>query len=158
MTIGAMAMVNCRTVMGDDALDEDLLLRLCRAVFAEFDASYLAARLPLIVKPVLTLADDDDGQPIGFKLAYEREPGTLYSWLGGVVPSARRRGVASKLMATQHDWARAAGYMRVETRTRAGNNAMIIINLRHGFQIVGLEAVAGTEPVVIQKLNFGSTF
>ncbi|MGH6615692.1 GNAT family N-acetyltransferase [Sphingomonas sp.] len=127
-----------------------LLLPLCAAVFPGFDPDYLASRLPGIAGHDLWLAWGG-AELAGFKLGYRRGPDLLYSWLGGVHPSARRLGIADALMVRQHETAAASGYTHVETRTRAVNNAMIIINLRHGFQIVGFEVDTNGIPVVTQR-------
>ncbi|MEO1046224.1 MAG: GNAT family N-acetyltransferase [Pseudomonadota bacterium] len=115
----------------------DTILALCVAAFDDFDPDYLDGRLPGLIDPILHLAENDSGEALGFKLGYRREPQLLYSWLGGVAPAARRRGVASALMTAQHQWAHDHGYHHVETRTRSINNAMIIANLRGGFNICG---------------------
>ena len=128
----------------------DPLLALCRAVFAEFDAAYLLDRLPRIAGPDLWLAIEG-GEWVGFKLGYRRGEALLYSWLGGVHPRLRGRGVASELMERQHACAAALGYRFVETRTRAANNPMIQLNLRHGFHVAGFEVDAHGIEVVIQR-------
>jgi GNAT superfamily N-acetyltransferase len=128
----------------------DPLLALCKAVFAEFDSDYLLARLPRVADPELWLAIEG-GEWAGFKLGYRRGDALLYSWLGGVHPRLRGQGVASALMERQHAHAAALGYRFVETRTRAANNPMILLNLRHSFQITGFEMDARGIPVVIQR-------
>ncbi|WBY08808.1 GNAT family N-acetyltransferase [Sphingomonas sp. 7/4-4] len=128
----------------------DPLLALCKAVFAEFDSAYLLDRLPRVADPDLWLAIEG-GEWVGFKLGYRRGDALLYSWLGGVHPRLRGQGVASELMERQHAHAAAVGYRFVETRTRAANNPMILLNLRHGFHITGFEVDARGIPVVIQR-------
>lgn len=128
----------------------DPLLALCKAVFAEFDSAYLLDRLPRIADPDLWLAIEGD-EWVGFKLGYRRGDALLYSWLGGVHPRLRGQGVASELMERQHAHAAAVGYRFVETRTRAANNPMILLNLRHGFHITGFEVDARGIPVVVQR-------
>ncbi len=128
----------------------DPLLALCKAVFAEFDSAYLLNRLPRIADPDLWLAIEG-GEWAGFKLGYRRGDALLYSWLGGVHPRLRGQGVASELMERQHAHAAAVGYRFVETRTRAANNPMILLNLRHGFHITGFEVDVRGIPVVIQR-------
>ncbi|QNQ08413.1 GNAT family N-acetyltransferase [Sphingomonas alpina] len=127
-----------------------LLLPLCLTLFPGFDPDYLALRLPGIAEPELWLAYRE-GELAGFKLGYRRGPHLFYSWLGGVHPSARRLGIADALMVRQHEAAAASGYTHVETRTRAVNNAMIIVNLRHGFQVVGFEIDTNGIPIVTQR-------
>nr|WP_294810352.1 GNAT family N-acetyltransferase [uncultured Sphingomonas sp.] len=128
----------------------DPLLALCKAVFADFDSAYLLDRLPRIADPDLWLAIEGS-EWAGFKLGYRRGDALLYSWLGGVHPRLRGQGVASELMERQHAHAAAVGYRFVETRTRAANNPMILLNLRHGFHITGFEVDARGIPVVIQR-------
>ena len=128
----------------------DPLLALCKAVFAEFDSAYLLDRLPHITNPDLWLAIEG-GEWAGFKLGYRRGDALLYSWLGGVHPRLRGQGVASELMERQHAHAAAVGYRFVETRTRAVNNPMIRLNLRHGFHVAGFEVDGHGIEVVIQR-------
>ncbi|MCX8476215.1 MAG: GNAT family N-acetyltransferase [Sphingomonas sp.] len=128
----------------------DPLLALCKAVFPEFDPDYLLGRLPHIADPDLWLAIEG-GEWVGFKLGYRRGEALLYSWLGGVHPRLRGQGVASQLMRRQHAHAAVAGYRFVETRTRAANNAMILLNLRHGFHVAGFEVDARGIEVVTQR-------
>ncbi|CUS43886.1 MAG: GNAT family N-acetyltransferase [Pseudomonadota bacterium] len=128
-----------------------LLLPLCGVVFATFDPEYLASRLPHVADPHLLLARRGDDTPMGFKLGYRRGGGLFYSWLGGVAPEARRIGLAARLMERQHEEIRALGYHHVETRTRAENNSMILLNLRHGFHVTGFEIDARGAAVVTQR-------
>lgn len=126
------------------------LLALCRSIFSDFSDRYLTDRLGKLSDPMLLLACEG-GAWKGFKLGYRRGDAMFYSWLGGVAPELRGQGVASELMKRQHADAAAAGYRFVETRTRAANNPMIVLNLRHGFHVVGFEADASGIPVVIQR-------
>ena len=126
------------------------LLRLCRAIFPDFNDDYLMSRLPRMADPILWLAEAKD-QWIGFKLGYRRGGHLFYSWLGGVDVAARGMGVASELMTHQHGAAAESGYKVVETRTRAMNNGMISLNLRHGFQVSGFEIDASGVPIVILR-------
>jgi GNAT superfamily N-acetyltransferase len=132
----------------------DEVLALCHAVFAEFAPAYLLDRLPRIDGRALVVARDEARRMIGFKLGYRRSGAMFYSWLGGVHPDARGRGLAGRLMAIQHTWARSKGYAEIETRTRAENRVMIIANLKGGFRITGFEIHAGY-PVVIQHVDLG---
>lgn len=82
------------------------------------------------------MASDGD-EAVGFKLGYERSREEFYSWLGGVHPEYRRRGVAAEMMKRQHEWCRKNGYRTVVTETLNDNGAMLILNLRSGFRVVG---------------------
>ncbi|WP_182911844.1 GNAT family N-acetyltransferase [Sphingomonas cavernae] len=127
------------------------LAALCRVIFADFAPEYLLGRLSHLDGAALFSAHDAEGRLIAFKLGYRRGETLFYSWLGGVHPDARRKGLARRLTEAQHRWAREQGYSHVETRTRAGNNAMIILNLQCGFSIVGFELDKAGIPVVIQR-------
>lgn len=126
------------------------LLSLSVLVFPGFDPAYLLDRVFRVLRPVAHTARRD-GKLVGFKLAYGRGERLLYSWLGGVHPDARGAGVARELMTRQHDWAARQGYSVVETRTRAANRRMIILNLQAGFEIVGYEVDSAGTPVVSQR-------
>ena len=140
------------TVEGEHALAAtDEILSLCHALFPDFIDAYVLDRLPTVAGLAMVAARGPDGALLGFKLGYARGEGIFYSWLGGIHPSIRRRGVGRQLMRRQHDWAQEQGYAFVETRTRAVNNAMIILNLQSGFQIVGFEDDGSGRPTVTQR-------
>lgn len=74
---------------------------------------------------------------IGYKLGYRRNPEVFYSWLGGILPEFRRRGVARELLRRQHAWCRAHGYRRVRTDTTNAFRDMLLLNIRAGFDVIG---------------------
>ena len=135
---------------GEDARNqEDAVVNIATQVFSEFDGDYARSRLPHVVDPLLIVAVANS-QWLGFKLGYRRGM-SLYSWIGGVHPDGRRRGIAQGLMSYQHDAARKLGYQSVITRTRAVNNPMIILNLRNGFHISGFDLDEKGMAVVTQQ-------
>ncbi len=79
-----------------------------------------------------------EGSAAGFKVGYERD-GLFYSWLGGVLPAYRRRGIASALADHQEAWARANGYSTITFKTRNQHKNMLIFALQNGFDIVGFK-------------------
>ncbi|HEX8300482.1 GNAT family N-acetyltransferase [Sphingomonas sp.] len=133
----------------------DPLLALCQAAFGTFDSAYLLDRLPRITSPDLWLAVEG-GEWAGFKLGYRRGDALFYSWLGGVHPRVQGQGVASALMQRQHAHAASAGYRFIETRTRAANNPMILLNLRHGFHVAGFEVDGRGIAIVTQRKTLQS--
>ncbi len=133
---------------GDDARRGEELSALCRVAFDGFDLPYLTDRLPHIVDPCLVAARFEDGSMAGFKLGYRRGATLFYSWLGGVHPKARRQGIARELSVRQHEFAQTHGYEFIETRTRAGNAAMLMLNIDLGFRICGFETDRGGHEVV----------
>jgi GNAT superfamily N-acetyltransferase len=84
----------------------------------------------------LTLAQEQD-QAIGFKLGFSKDPTTFYSWIGGVIPSQRKKGIAKKLMQAQHQHLKDLGYSKVQTTCRNKFPHMLILNIQSGFQITG---------------------
>ena len=80
----------------------------------------------------------EDGAIIGAKLGFARSRERYYSWLGGVEASWRQHGVATELMQRQHAWCRERGFELVETRTLNRWRGMLILNLKLGFEIVGV--------------------
>jgi len=74
--------------------------------------------------------------PVAFKVGYQKED-YFYSWLGGVIPDFRRRGLAKRLADRQEIWARALGYTSITFKTRNQHKNMLIFALRNGFDIIG---------------------
>jgi len=92
-----------------------------------------------------------DGEAVGFKVGFEVSPRTFDSWRGAVLESARRQGIAEKLMALQHDWCRENGFRVVKTTTNSDNAPMLILNLKSGFEIVGTFFHRRTRLKVLQE-------
>jgi predicted GNAT superfamily acetyltransferase len=91
----------------------------------------------------LVLIAYDDGDAIGFKAGYDRyQDGSWYSWLGGVLPAFRGRGVADALREYQEAWARDAGYRCIYVKTRNRFGAMRAMLASAGYQIVAVNRSA----------------
>ncbi len=101
---------------------------------------------------IYTLLAHLDGQVVGYKLGYMQRSYYFESWRGGVVESARRRGIATELQRRQHVWCKEQGF-RILTTTTDGNNApMLILNLQHGYAVVGSFLDRGKHlKVILQK-------
>jgi GNAT superfamily N-acetyltransferase len=69
--------------------------------------------------------------------------------MGGVSPDHRGQGIASELMRRQHEWCRNHGYKVIHTHTKNQWRAMLILNLRHGFDVIGTYADERGEPKII---------
>jgi len=90
---------------------------------------------------------------IGFKLGYIHPDGVFYSWLGGVHAAKRGQGIASLLMRQQHTCILAMGFKKVRTYGRNERKAMLITNLKHGFDIVSTFVDdKGRHKIVFEKL------
>ena len=90
--------------------------------------------------PHLILLAYWESSAAGFKVGYEREKdGSFYSWIGAVLPTYRKRGIARSLAEAQENWAEEEGYRCIRFKTRNCFKAMQIFALSRGFDIIGYE-------------------
>ena len=104
----------------------------------EFDDPYerseYSKRLNSTAHHILTAYDDQD--PIAFKIGYQRHSdGSFYSWMGGVLPYYRRKGIANNLADHQEIWAKKNGYNSIRMQTREKHIAMLALAINRGFLI-----------------------
>lgn len=119
--------------------------------FGQWDSKWFHARFENHAKFHLITAFVE-GQCVGFKLGYELNNQEFYSWLGGVVPEFRGLGIASDLMKVQHDWCLKQGYKKVQTKTQNRFREMFILNLKHGFEVIGCHTSdEGGFKIVLEK-------
>lgn len=85
---------------------------------------------------VVFLVAVDNGQVAGYKIGYELSGDQFYSWYGAVHPADRGKGIASELMKRQHAYLKEAGYKIVSTKTRNKWREMLILNIKHGFDVI----------------------
>ncbi|GGE12229.1 hypothetical protein GCM10011571_12030 [Marinithermofilum abyssi] len=98
--------------------------------------------------PLIQIAEED-ACVVGYKIGYEEKRGRFYSWIGGVSPAYRGKGIASTLMRTQHQWCKENGYTEIMTKTKNKWRNMLILNLKHGFDIIGTYTDHKGEPKLI---------
>ena len=103
--------------------------------------------------PHLILVAYAGDKPVGFKVGYERE-GSFYSWMGGVLPSYRRRSIARRLAEAQERWARAQGYKWVTFKTRNQHKNMLLFALKRNFDIIGFKEKGNvkTNRIILRKV------
>lgn len=134
--------------------DEHTTRQLTELADEIFGVSTNSVRIPYrmsIKRPILILIAYIGDMPVGFKIGFEDKENMFYSWLGGVLPSYRGNGIASALMKRQHEWAAQRGYGLVETRTRNRYKPMLILNLKHGFSIVGTLIESKDVKIILRK-------
>ncbi len=90
--------------------------------------------------PHLILVAYEAEKAVGFKVGYEREKGSFYSWMGGVLPTHHRQGIARKLAEAQERWAKAQGYPFITFKTLNRHRAMLHFALNNGFNITAVDA------------------
>ncbi len=114
-----------------------LVCDLYNAVFRPSqDVSYFGCRLAN--RASLVMVAELERRPVGFLCSYELRPSTFYNWLTGVIPDARRMGVASQLMAAEQAWARARGYEMSRLECYNQSRGMLLLAIQQGYDIVGL--------------------
>ena len=79
-----------------------------------------------------------EGEKAGFKVGYARDD-YFYSWMGGVLPKFRKRGVAKALAMEQEIWAKKNNFNSIQFKTWNQHKAMLIFSLKNGFDIIALE-------------------
>lgn len=94
-----------------------------------------------------------DSKVVGFKIGYESKPRVFYSWSGAVSEDFQGRGIGKHLMKLQHEWCRAQGYEKIQTKTKNKWKSMLILNLKNGFKVEGTYLDEWNETkIVLEKL------
>ncbi|MCP4245684.1 MAG: GNAT family N-acetyltransferase [bacterium] len=90
---------------------------------------------------------------MGFACGYELRPTTYYSWLYGVLPDARRLGVATQLLVAETAWARDRGYEMARFECYNQHKPMLLLAIRAGYEIVGLrhDSHTANNLVILEK-------
>jgi hypothetical protein len=129
----------------------DSLAELIETCFEQTVEPDFAKRLN--AKPRLhVIYAESDHKLLGFKIGYEKSSKVFFSWLGCVHPDHRRSKIASELLCQQHEWCAKAGYREIQTETFGDGAAMMILNLREGFEVYGTHlADDGKIRVQLQK-------
>ncbi|NVD08094.1 GNAT family N-acetyltransferase [Vibrio sp. JPW-9-11-11] len=110
----------------------------------------LSARLDGKVRYLVQVAQEGDNL-LGFKIGYQLDAQTFYSWFGGVSPLARNKGVAQQLLDIQERWAREQGYNQLKVKSRNQFPSMLRLLLRNGYMIEKFEA---KQPLDESRIHF----
>lgn len=129
------------------------LFQLYETIFGNAPDEEVIERLSIKNDLLLQLVVNEFGTPVAFKLGYQEDAQTYYSWLGGVLPDYRRQGISGRLMREQHEWCVQRGYTRVRTKTRNQWREMLVLNIRSGFDIVSTYTKEdGVVRIVMEKV------
>lgn len=121
-----------------DPADTALITHLYNQVFRpERDEAFFERRLQNRMNPLVMGARVED-EAVGFYVGMERTPRVFFSWLVGVLPSARRMGVATQLINTAADWAQSRGYGAIRFECHNRQRAMLHFGIANGYDIVGI--------------------
>ena len=110
------------------------IIRVYEELFSDADQDFFIKRLKTHENSLSILALDQ-GRLIGFKIGYPVLNDTFYSWIGGVLPEYRKKGVANTLAQLQENWAIEKGLKRLKTKSMNQYKPMIMLNLKRGFDI-----------------------
>lgn len=81
-----------------------------------------------------------DNKTVGCKVGYHKhKDGSLYSWLGGVLPEYREKGIAKLLANKMETWALNNGYSKIRFKTLNRHKAMLAFALKNGFDIFNVK-------------------
>ncbi|MFK7776395.1 MAG: GNAT family N-acetyltransferase [Saprospiraceae bacterium] len=78
---------------------------------------------------------------IGFKVGYDKfEDGkNFYTWMGGILPAFRKKGIAAMLAKKQETWIKQNGFQNVILKTRNKHQGMLIFAIKNNFKIIEIE-------------------
>lgn len=114
-----------------------ILLDLYSSVFKDAKIDFFTNRI-YQKEDVLSIVALKKRVPIGFKIGYQYNKDTFYSWVGGILPSYRKQGIAQNLIDLQHTWAKERKYLKIKTKSMNRFKPMIILNLKNGFNIMSV--------------------
>lgn len=121
-----------------DPKDTALITHLYNQVFRpEREEAYFKRRLENRMNP-LAMAARVKTEAVGFFVGMERTPRVFFAWLVGVLPDARRMGVATQLINTAADWAQTRGYGAIRFECHNRQRAMLHFGIANGYDIVGI--------------------
>lgn len=111
------------------------LLHLYAAIFEDARPKFFIERIETKAQ-LLCLIAYDQNTPVGFKIGYQYNETTFYSWVGGVLENYRKRGIAKTLASLQEKWVKENGFSKLRTKSMNRFKPMLILNLKNGFDIV----------------------
>ncbi|MEZ8102378.1 GNAT family N-acetyltransferase [Vibrio bivalvicida] len=110
----------------------------------------LSARLERKQRSLIQVAQQGD-DILGFKIGYQIDETTFYSWFGGVSCLARNKGVAQKLLDIQEQWVTEQGYKQLKVKSRNQFPAMLRLLINNGYLIENYEQ---KEPLLESRIHF----
>ncbi|MFC4353810.1 GNAT family N-acetyltransferase [Chryseomicrobium palamuruense] len=103
-------------------------------------------------KDILIQTISFEDRVIAYKIGYELNAQTFYSWLGGVDPKHRKQGLAQQLMTQQHEWVKQKGYSSIRTKTMNRWRGMLLLNIKNGFDVQSTYVdERGNHKIVLEK-------
>lgn len=106
----------------------------------EFERSHSAQDFQdrLEGKSYLALLARDGERIVGYKIGHAQTQDRFYSWVGGVHPDYRGRGLAREMMRRQERWCQKHGYTSISVKSENRFRGMLIFLLKEGYDIESL--------------------
>ena len=123
------------SIRGNDKKGLEELLTLYTSVFNDAITEFFLERIQTKEK-VFSIIAYYNNNPVGFKIGYQYNTNTFYSWVGGVLPEYRKKGIANNLAKLQENWALQNGFKKLRTKSMNKFKPMLILNLKNGFDII----------------------
>lgn len=101
------------------------------------DEHYFAERIG--TNHYLLLVWEQDGMAVAYKLGYWIDAQHFYSWLGGVHPDYRQRGIAKALLLEQEVRARKMGAKEIRVKSMNQYKSMLLLLISQDYEITGAE-------------------
>ncbi|NNC69661.1 MAG: GNAT family N-acetyltransferase [Flavobacteriaceae bacterium] len=110
------------------------LLNVYSTIFEDAQPGFFKDRL-YEKNNVLAILALKNNSVVGFKIGYEYDQTTFYSWIGGVIEKHRKKGIAKHLAKLQEQWVGDQGYSKLRTKSMNQFKNMMVLNLKNGFDI-----------------------
>jgi GNAT superfamily N-acetyltransferase len=103
---------------------------------------------------ILQLIARVENRAVGFFLGFELKPTVYFAWFYGVLPDARRQGIASQMMDAVHSWARQHEYESIRFECHNQHRPMLHLAIALGYDIVGIrwDPDRGDNLVIFEKV------
>lgn len=132
--------------------DLKVLENLYASIFDDAQLDFFHKRLNE-KENVCSLISFEQDIPVGFKIGYHYNKTTFYSWVGGVLPNYRGKGIAKKLAQLQEQWAKKNNYLTIRTKSMNRYKPMMILNLKNGFDIVSVYTNNSNQTKIVFEKN-----
>lgn len=127
------------------------ILVVYKSIFNDYKLDFFKERINK-KEDVLIVLCYHQKQLIAFKIGYQYNDTTFYSWVGGVLQESRRKGIAKKLAQIQEQKVKEKGYQKLRTKSMNKFKAMMILNLKNGFDIAKVYTnEVGQTKVIFEK-------
>ncbi len=127
------------------------LLHLYETIFDDAKLDFFIDRITSKTDVIIVLTYFENS-PVGFKIGYRYNETTFYSWIGGVLPDFRRKGIAQKLAKKQEELVKEKGYKKLRTKSMNRFKPMLILNIKNRFDIVQVYTnTSGQQKIVFEK-------